>query len=148
MSFQEAVEAVSVWGEPKVFGPFAHTSLVDIDIVVNGIGFQVHLEEGEHVTSVELWWPGEGRETSTRVILDGEDVFQTPADEILRRAIARGWRVDDSNAESPLIPGVSLGFTRQTSQEVPRESSGLPVCFTSVLVGDENCYDFLYEGGS
>ncbi|KUH37741.1 hypothetical protein [Streptomyces kanasensis] len=33
-----------------------------------------------------------------------------------------------------------LGFTRQTSQDVPRTPAGLPVHATSVLIGDEH-YD-------
>ncbi|MCX4585202.1 hypothetical protein [Streptomyces sp. NBC_01481] len=37
-------------------------------------------------------------------------------------------------------PGVSLGFTRQTSQEVPRTPDGLPVHVTPVLVVGEHYY--------
>ncbi|MCX4986580.1 hypothetical protein [Streptomyces sp. NBC_00572] len=35
------------------------------------------------------------------------------------------------------MPGVTLAFTRDTSQEVTRDEDGLPVSFTSVLVADE-----------
>lgn len=43
---------------------------------------------------------------------------------------------------NPVIPGVSLGFTRQTSQEMPRDSDGRLMFFTSVLVGGERYFDF------
>ncbi|MER7204558.1 hypothetical protein [Streptomyces sp. CB01635] len=36
-------------------------------------------EDGDVVTAIELWWPGEGRVSSTRVLLDGDEVFTTPA---------------------------------------------------------------------
>ncbi|MEU3748518.1 MULTISPECIES: hypothetical protein [Streptomyces] len=97
---------------------------------------EVFLEEENTVTAVELWWPGERRTTSTRVLLDGADVFRTPADELLR-----GLAAHDADGEDPFVPGLSLGFTRRTSQEVPRTRKGLPVCFTSVLVGGTDYYD-------
>ncbi|MFI8422092.1 hypothetical protein [Streptomyces sp. NPDC085479] len=39
-----------------------------------GIGVEVHLEEDDRVTAVEFWWPGEGRTSTTRVLLGGRDV--------------------------------------------------------------------------
>jgi hypothetical protein len=54
--------------------------------------------------------------------------------------------VDRTEPEYPFIPGVSPGFTRQTSQEVPRTREGLPVHVTSVLVGGEHHYDFRRSG--
>ncbi|NBM16757.1 hypothetical protein [Streptomyces sp. GC420] len=144
MTLDEAVAAVSPWGAPEVLTRRTRRS-VKVSASCDGVGFQALLEDGEQVTAIELWWPGEGKETSTRVLLNGDDVFRTPAEDILRRAAERGWRVDDSQPENPVIPRVSLGFTRQTSQEVPRGSDGLPVCFTSVLVGGEDYYDYRYE---
>lgn len=144
MTLDEAVAAVSSWGEPKVHHRRYRES-ADISTSCDHVGIQVLLEGQALVTAVEVWWPGEGRESSTRVLLEGDDVFQTPADDILRRAADRGWTVDPGDGEYSHIPGVSLGFTRQTSQEVPRLPSGLPVYFTSVLVGSADYYDFLYE---
>ncbi|MER7202182.1 hypothetical protein [Streptomyces sp. CB01635] len=43
-----------------------------------------------------------------------------------------------------MIPGVSLGFTRQTPQEVERDADGLPRCVTSVLVGGKEYYNYRY----
>ncbi|MFE0178943.1 hypothetical protein ACFWZ2_42225 [Streptomyces sp. NPDC059002] len=138
MTLDEAVAAVSGWGQPRVIGPYSHMPSITVSIDLDRVGFQALLERDERVTAVELWWPGEGRVSTTRVLLEGDDVFTTPADEILERAAVRGWTVDASNPERPFIPGVTLAFTRETSQEVPRDRHGLPTYFTSVLVGDEN----------
>ncbi|HET6357135.1 hypothetical protein [Streptomyces sp.] len=144
MTLDEAVAAVSPWGEPKV-RTRRNRPFVNISTSCDGIGVQVLLERESRVTAIELWWPGEGKASSTRVLLDGDDVFRTPAEEIFQRAAARGRTVDDSQVEYPVVPGVSLGFTRQTSQEVPRDSEGLPLYVTSVLIGGEGYYDFRYE---
>ncbi|WP_258023700.1 hypothetical protein [Streptomyces bambusae] len=91
---------------------------------------------------MELWWPGESRRSTTRVLLGDHEVFTDPADAILADLRGRGRTVDDEDPESVIVPGVSLGFTRQTSQAVPRDGRGLPVSFTSVLVAGRNYYDF------
>ncbi|MFE7748959.1 hypothetical protein [Streptomyces sp. NPDC057428] len=142
MTFDEAVAAVSEWGEPRVVGPRPHSPLVTVSSTLDEVAFQVLLEEEDRVTAIELWWPGEGRWSSTRVLLDGEDIFTTPARQILEHAAARGWTIEDAQTENPVIPGVSLGFTRQTSQEMPRDSDGRLMYFTSVLVGGEKYFDF------
>ncbi|MFE6157247.1 hypothetical protein [Streptomyces sp. NPDC057889] len=36
------------------------------------------------MTAIELWWPGEGRVSSTRVLLDEDEVFITPRPGVLR----------------------------------------------------------------
>ncbi|MGX4688738.1 hypothetical protein [Streptomyces sp. JNUCC 63] len=72
-------------------------------------------------------------------------MFTTPAEDLFRRAAERGWAVDTSQPEYPVIPGLSLGFTRQTSQEVERDTDGLPRYVTSVLVAGKNYYDYRYE---
>ncbi|MFF9427457.1 hypothetical protein [Streptomyces sp. NPDC014746] len=143
MTLDEAVAAVAPWGEPRV-RTRPRRILVTVSAKCDQVGVEVLLEEEDTVTAVELWWPGEGRETSTRVLLDGQDVFRSPADDILARAAARGWTVDAENPENPVVPGVSLGFTRQTSQEVPRNADGIPLHFTSVLVAGEKYYDYRY----
>ncbi|MFI1369125.1 hypothetical protein [Streptomyces griseochromogenes] len=143
MTLDEAVAAVSGWGEPRVLVRGRNSATVSSS--PDGVGVQALLEGGPTVTAVELWWPGEGRESSTRVLLDGDDVFGTPAVDLFRRAAERGWTVDTSRPEYPVIPGVSLGFTRQTSQEIPRDAEGLPRYVTSVLVGGKDYYDFRYE---
>ncbi|MEU7070610.1 hypothetical protein AB0B30_08845 [Streptomyces narbonensis] len=135
MTLVEALAAVSPWGEPRV-RTRPNRALVTVSVRCDAVGVEVLLEEEDTVTAVELWWPGEGRTTSTRVLLDGTDVFRTPADELLR-----GLAAHDADGEEPFVPRLSLGFTRRTSQEVPRTGSGLPVRFTSVLVGGPDYYD-------
>ncbi|MET7620644.1 hypothetical protein [Streptomyces sp. NPDC005408] len=157
MTLGEAVAAVSPWGPHRIVEEFDYFDDEDEDeedapeegeasktihTALQEIRVNVLLEgSGEAVTAVELWWPGEGWQTDVRVLLDGEDVFRTPAEDLFRRAAERGWAVDQAEAEYPFVPGVSLGFTRQTSQEVPRTPDGLPVHVTSVLVGGEHYYD-------
>ncbi|MFE4539612.1 hypothetical protein ACFRKB_31880 [Streptomyces scopuliridis] len=141
-SLDEAVAAVSVWGPHDVDYDEEDDPSKTIYTSCQQIRVNVLLEgAGEVVTAIELWWPGEGRRSDVRVLLDGDDVFTTPAEDLFRRAVERGWTVDRTEAEFPFIPGVSLGFGRQTSQEVPRTPDGLPIYVTSVLVGNERYYD-------
>ncbi|MFD5124489.1 hypothetical protein [Streptomyces sp. NPDC058385] len=145
MTLDEALAAVpQEWGEPRVLRRPSRNS-AKASWTLDHVGVQALVEGGTRVTAIELWWPGERRTSSTRVLLDGDEVFTTPARELFARAVDRGWRVDTSQPAYPVIPGVSLGFTRQTSQEVERDTDGLPRCVTSVLVGAEDYYDHRYE---
>ncbi|MER5779254.1 hypothetical protein ABT144_34195 [Streptomyces sp. NPDC002039] len=140
-TYEEALAALQPWGEPRVVGPTSRRArrlMGDVD----GVGYTVFHDADDHVTAVELWWPGEGRGSATRVLLDEHDVFRDPAETILAGLTERGCAVDAEDPENVVVPGVSLGFTRQTSQEVPRGPHGLPVSFTSVLVAGKDYYDF------
>ncbi|MEU3448455.1 hypothetical protein AB0H29_14700 [Streptomyces thermolilacinus] len=140
MTAEEALAAVAPWRTPRTRP--ADGLPEAIFTACREIGVNIHFEgPGDAVTAVELWWPGEGRTTDVRVLLEGDEVFTTPADELFRRAEGRGWTVDRTEPEYPFVPRVSLGFTRQTSQEVPRTRGGLPLYVTSVLVGGEDYYD-------
>ncbi|MBX7552969.1 hypothetical protein K1Y78_34370 [Streptomyces sp. tea 10] len=105
-----------------------------------------------------------------RVLLDGMDVFRTPGEDLFEQPAERGHTIEENDLgfdalpeldvilanqssyaypvdevdtaapEYPVIPGVSLGSTRQTSQEVSRDAGGLPSCVTSVLVGGRDHY--------
>ncbi|MFJ4919945.1 hypothetical protein [Streptomyces sp. NPDC088725] len=143
MTLDEAVAAVpDGWGAPRVWRePGPAKACWDLDHV----DVQALVEGGTHVTAIELWWPGECRTSSTRVLIEGDEVFTTPAEDLFRSAAARGWTVDTSDPEYPVIPGVSLGFTRQTSQEAEEDADGFPRHVTSVLVGGPDYYDFRYE---
>lgn len=59
-------------------------------------------EDGTRITAIELWSPGEGRTSTTRVLLDGDEVFTTPAAALFHRATERGWTVDTSQPEYPV----------------------------------------------
>ncbi|MFG2654191.1 hypothetical protein [Streptomyces sp. NPDC048425] len=145
MTLDEALAAVpQARGEPRVPRRPSRNSAT-ASWTLDHVGVQALVEDGTQVTAIELWWPGQDRVSSTRVLLDGDAVFTTPAQELFARAAGRGWRVDTSQPEYPVIPGVSLGFTRQTSQEVARDAEGLPRRVTSVLVGAKDYYDYRYE---
>lgn len=135
-SYDEALAAVAEWGEPRVSGPYAHTTTVKLQVGRGTVDIVVHLEGGEKVTAVELWRfedPDEG----TQVLLGGTDVFRTPAREVLAQQGDLGRVIEDSDPECPVIPGVTLAFTRETGQDVPVDpADGLPLYFTSVLVAD------------
>ncbi|GAA3196796.1 MULTISPECIES: hypothetical protein [Streptomyces] len=133
MSYEQALEAISAWGEPSVSGPYAHTSTVKIRVDHHSMDIVAHLEDAETVTAIELW-RFENDAPEIRVLLDDVDVFRTPAREVLRQQSERGRTVDESDPESPEIPNLTLAFTRETGQDIPREKDGLPLYFTSVLV--------------
>ncbi|WP_330294325.1 hypothetical protein [Streptomyces sp. NBC_00503] len=143
MDFDEAMTAVAPWGEPRVIGPRPGRPKRRAMGSFDGVGYTAFFDEDGCLNAFELWWPGEGKHTTTRVLFDGHDVFTDPAEEILQRVRERGWTVTAPDTESLVVPGVSLGFTRQTSQEVPLDADGLPLSFTSVLVAGTDYYDFL-----
>lgn len=141
MSYEQALSAAADWGAPRVSGPYAHTPTVKIMVTRETLDIVVHLEDGEKVTAVELWRFESEEEFGGRVLLDGIDVFRTPARDVLRRQREMGRTVDETDPESPVLPGVTLAFTRETGKEVPVDpSDGLPLYFTSVLVADEQYY--------
>ncbi|MGJ5894674.1 hypothetical protein ACSCBZ_22350 [Streptomyces niveiscabiei] len=144
MTLDEALAAVSGWGEPRVLRRPSRNS-AKASWTLDHVGVQALAEGGTRITAIELWWPGEGRTSTTRVLLDGDEVFTTPAADLFHRAAERGWTLDTSQPEYPVIPGVSLGFTRQTSQEIERDADGLPAYVTSVLVAGKDYYNYRYE---
>ncbi|WP_369142144.1 hypothetical protein [Streptomyces sp. R44] len=138
MTLDETVAAVSAWGRPRVYPADAVRDFDLVSAEYGGIGFQAALERDHRVTAVTVWGPDEGEDPDVQVLLDGLDVFRTPADELLAHAAGKGRRVNNENPRAPYLPGVTVAFTRDTSQEVARDGQGLPVHFTSVLVADEN----------
>ncbi|MCX4781895.1 hypothetical protein [Streptomyces sp. NBC_01264] len=143
MAFGEAMAAVGPWGEPRVIGPRPGRPERRAVGSFDGVGYTAYFDGDGCLSAVELWWPGQGKATATRVVFDGHDVFADPAEDVLRRVRERGWAVAAPDAESLVVPGVSLGFTRRTSQEVRRDAAGLPLSFTSVLVAGADYYAFL-----
>ncbi|MCH6161489.1 hypothetical protein [Streptomyces marispadix] len=141
MPYQEALQAVSQWGVPEIREPRPPRRPTGRFLLGRGtMDIVVHLERGERVDAVELW-RFEGDDPDLRVLLNGVDVFRTPAAEIMQDLRSRGHQVDDSDPENPMVRGVTLGFTRDTAQEVPRTEAGLPLFFTSVLVAAEDYYE-------
>ncbi|MCX5409642.1 hypothetical protein OHA37_38015 [Streptomyces sp. NBC_00335] len=146
MTFDEAMAAAVPWGEPRTIGPRPGRPTRRAVGSFDGVGYTAFFDEDGRLHAIELWRPAEGKSTRTRlprVLFDGHDVFAEPAEEILRQVRGRGWTVTAPDTESLIVPGISLGFTRQTSQEVPRDADGLPLSFTSVLVAGADYYGFL-----
>ncbi|MGW2185580.1 hypothetical protein [Streptomyces sp. NPDC001719] len=136
MSMDEASEAAAVWGEVRASGPFVHDPGVKLVAVNDDFEVVVHLEDGESFTAVEVW-RFRRDDADVRVLLDDLDIFRTPARDVLRRLAARGHDVDVSEPEYPVIPGLTLAFTREAGHEVARDpEDGLALYFESVLVAD------------
>ncbi|WP_139141008.1 hypothetical protein [Streptomyces oceani] len=141
MSYADTVDAAAEFGELRVSGPFSHSPTVKVSASYKTLDVMALLEDGERVTAIELW-RFEGCEQDIKVTCGGLDIFRTPAREFLDKKKEEGYRVDVSDPESPVIPGVTLAFTRETGQDVPLDPvDGLPLYFTSVLVSNEEYFD-------
>lgn len=98
------------------------------------------LEDGKTLSAAEVWNPRPGPEDIT-VTWRGINVFITPARELLAQIEGMGLAVDREEPLHPVVPGLSLGFTRDAGHEVPLDTDGLPLYFQAVLVGPEDYYD-------
>lgn len=98
------------------------------------------IEDGKTLTAAEVWTPRPGPEDIT-VTFGGINVFTTPALELLTQIEAMGHEIIRHEVLHPVVPGLSLGFTRDAGHEVPRDTDGWPLYFQAVLVGAENYYD-------
>ncbi|MBE8478120.1 hypothetical protein [Streptomyces justiciae] len=138
MPFEEAVQAASSWGEVRVVGPLEHNPTVKIQAMGDGFDVIVILRDQETVNAVDVSAPEE-EESDVRVLWRGNDVFRTPARELLKIFSAAGYEIDDSRPEEPVVRDLTIVFSRETSQEVPVDpEDGLPLYFTAALVSHEN----------
>lgn len=103
------------------------------------------IEDGKTLSAAEVWIPRPGPETITVTFL-GIDVFATPARELLTQIESMGHEVNRREVLHPVVPRLSLGFTRDAGHEVPRDTDGWPLHFQAVLVGPEDYYDYLLDG--
>jgi hypothetical protein len=102
------------------------------------------LADGKTLTAAEVWIPRPGPEDIT-VTFRGINVFTTPARDLLRQIETMGYQINYPEPHHPIVPHLSLGFTREAGHEVPRDVDGEPLYFQAVLVGPENYYDRLLE---
>jgi hypothetical protein len=102
------------------------------------------LEDGKTLTGAEVWIPRPGPEQIT-VTFRGINVFTTPARQLLDRIEEMGFSIYERELSHPLVPRLSLGFTREAGHEVPLDTDGEPLYFQAVYVGPEDSYDFLEE---
>ena len=77
MTLGEALAAVPDWGEPRVLRRPGRNS-AKASWTLDHVGVQALAEGGTQVTAIELWWPGEGRTSTTRVLLEGDEVSGGP----------------------------------------------------------------------
>ena len=71
----------------------------------------------------------------------GIDVFTTPALDLLDRIREMGHEVLEADSDYPLVPRLSLGFTRTAGHDVPLADDEMPLYMQAVLVGPEDYYD-------
>jgi hypothetical protein len=100
------------------------------------------LGDGKTLTGAEVWIPRPGPEEVT-VTFRGINVFTTPARQLLGQIEAMGHSVNHREPGHPLVPNLSLGFTREAGHDVPLDTDGEPLYFQAVYVGPEDYYDFL-----
>jgi hypothetical protein len=79
------------------------------------------------------------------VTFRGIDVFTTPALELLSQIEAMGHEIIRHEPLHPVVPKLSLGFTRDAGHEVPLDTDGQPLYFQAVLVAPEGYYDALLQ---
>jgi hypothetical protein len=102
------------------------------------------LDDGKTLTAAEVWIPRLGPEEIT-VRFRGIDVFTTPARDLLRQIETTGYEINYREQLHPIVPHLSLGFTRDAGHEVPLDTDGWPLYFQAVLAGPEDYYDELLE---
>ncbi len=103
------------------------------------------IEDGKTLGAAEVWIPRPGPEAIT-VTYRGIDVFATPALELLTWIESMGNEVNRREVLHPVVPRLSLGFTRDAGHEAPCDTDGRPLYFQAVLVGPEDYYDYLLGG--
>ncbi|WP_344959086.1 hypothetical protein [Actinomadura miaoliensis] len=91
------------------------------------------------MTAIEVW-RFHNEDADAHVLLDGVDVFRTPARVLLARLSEQGHDVQDADDEYPRVSGLTLAFTRTAGHEVPMDTDGMPLYFESVLVAAEDYY--------
>lgn len=99
------------------------------------------LEDGKTLTSAEVWMPRPGPEDIT-VRFRGIDVFGTPARQLLDQIEDMGYSVIDRDSDHPLVPRLSLGFTRVAGHDVPLDTDERTLYPQAILVGPEDYYDY------
>lgn len=140
-ALEEAVAAGAVWGEVTV-----SRGLDDAPSVLvhhPRIAIVAHIEDGDGVTAIEVGRPDPPRGPSgprIAVTFHGVDVFATPARQVLARLAEQGHMLTGAAGTHPAAPGLTLGFTREPSDEGDQDTDGLPLHFDAVLVAPPGYY--------
>jgi len=146
MPAEEVKEAAAALGRIKVqdegsADPFHHMKVLALHPQFE-ITFLI--EDGKTLSAAEVWTPRPGPEQIT-VTFRSIDVFATPARELLTQVESMGHAVIRREVLHPVVPRLSLGFTRDAGHDVPRDTDGWPLYFQAVLVAPEHYYDRLLK---
>lgn len=147
MAAQEVKEAAAALGEVTVRddGVAKEWTHMAVDVAHPGVDITFNLEDGKTLTSVNIFRP-RPRPGAEEVIVTwrGIDVFATRAEEVLDAAEQAGYRIHDREFFFPLVPGLSLGFSRDPGgdDDFPMdEETGVADFFLSVLTAPAAYYD-------
>ncbi|WP_370349215.1 hypothetical protein [Catenulispora sp. EB89] len=145
MPAEEVKQAAAALGEVTVNdeGVAQEWAHMTVDIAHPQVDITLNLEDGKTLTSVNIFRPRPGPEEIT-VTWQGIDIFATRADEILDRIADAGHRIHDREFLFPLVPGLSLGFSRDPAgdDDFPMdEETGVADFFLSVLTSTTTYYD-------
>jgi hypothetical protein len=145
MPAEEVKQAAAALGDVTVKdeGVTSEWTHMTIDVAHPQYEITFNLEDGKSLTSLTIFRPRPGPEQVT-VAWRGIDVFATRADEVLDRIEEAGYRTHDREYFFPLVPGLSLGFSRDPGgdDEFPMdEESGVADYFLHVLAAPATYYD-------
>lgn len=99
------------------------------------------IEDGKALSASVVWIPRPGPEDIT-VTFRSINVFTTPVRQLLDQIESMGFSIIDRESDYPLVPRLSLGFTRVAGHEVPLDTDERPLYSQAVLVGPEEYYDY------
>lgn len=144
MPAEEVKEAAAALGTTRVRNDGSAVRFRTMKVLALHPQFEITflIEDGKTLTAAEVWIPRSGPEKIT-VTFRGIAVFTTPALELLTQIEAMGYETNHLEPLHPIVPRLSLGFTRDAGHEVPFDTDGRPLYFQAVLVAPEDYYDYL-----
>ena len=142
MPAEEVKRAAAAIGEVNVRdeGSASLWSQMEIDVVHPRFAVTFNIDDGKTLSSVEVWRPQPGPKEVT-ITWRGIDIFDTPADEVMDAIEAAGHPITDRESFNPIVPHLSLAFTRDPADDIPFNDNNMPMYFTSVLAGPTAYYD-------
>lgn len=142
MSAEDVKDAAAALGETRVQDEGSAHRFHHMKVLALHPQFEITflIEDGKTLRAAEVWIPRPGPEDIT-VTFRGINVFSTPARQLMDQIEAMGHPVYRRELGHPLVPNLSLGFTREAGHDVPLDTDGEPLYFQAVLAGPENYYD-------
>jgi hypothetical protein len=143
MPAEEVKSAAARLGRTKVSNEGSTAPFRPMKVLALHEQFEIvfHLPGSRELKAAEVWIPQDGPEDIT-VRFRGLDVFRTPARELLDTIGGMDLAVLEPDGLHPVVPHLSLGFTRVAGHDVPLDTDGEPLYFQAVLVGGTDYYDY------